>query len=469
MKAPVNHVLVVEDDRVLRNALEKHLGLRHQVAAVASAAGARTRFASRPVDLVVLDLHLPDGDGLDLIDLFRQDEDTMVIVITAYPQIQSAVRALKAGAFDYINKPFELDELDIVVDRALALRGLQDEVQRLRRQRPEMGGVDRILGQSPAVEHLRQEIRQVAATPATTVLIRGETGTGKELVAEAIHHESARSGRALVRLNCSSIPATMIESELFGHERGAFTDAKAVRRGLLEMANGGTLFLDEIGDLPLELQPKLLRVLESRRFRRLGGNREIDADVRFVAATNRDLDRMVAGGEFREDLLFRLKVFEIRAPPLRDRRGDIAFLARHFLQALARHHDRPARDLTPGAVRHLEGYSWPGNVRELRNVIEQATILARSAVLDRAAFGGEPRSARPALCSEPCPAFIEDLGSFPDLAEVERRYILCVYRRATGNKTKAAEVLGITRLTLPQKLRQYGIDEEGDQNLTGRR
>ncbi len=450
-------VLVVEDDALLRQSLVLHLKARYSAISAASCAEARAAFERHSPDLVVLDLNLPDGDGLSLVEAFRRDGAAEVVVMTAFPKVQSAVRALKAGALDYLNKPFELDEFDLVVERAIEHRGLRDEVDGLRRQNPKVGGLDRILGDAPAIVSLREEILQVARTPDTTVLVRGETGTGKELVAEAVHAESMRRKNAFVRVNCSSIPASMVESELFGHERGAFTDARAARQGLVELAEGGTLFLDEIGDLPLDLQPKLLTVLESRCFRRIGGNREIATDARFVAATNRDLEAMVKEGRFRADLLFRLKVFEVFVPALGERRSDLAVLARHFLAGFAQRLGRPVPALSASAAAALARYSWPGNVRELRNVLERAVILARGDTIERIDLPDEGAVSAPSACLDFCPCNPEGAGSFPPLSEVEARYLGCVYRLVGGNKTRAAEILGISRVTLREKLRQSGV------------
>lgn len=452
-------ILIVEDDRVMRETLAAHLGRTYRVATAGSCAEARRAYDKMRVEVAILDLNLPDGDGLSLVGPFRRDGGAEVVVITAYPKAQSAVRALKAGALDYINKPFELDEFEIVVNKAAEVRRLRDEVSVLRRQRPKGGGAERFLGEAPAITRLREEIRSVARTPDTTVLILGESGSGKELVAEAVHYESQRRNGPLVRVNCSSIPSTMLEAELFGHERGAFTDAKTARKGLIELAQGGTLFLDEIGDLPLELQPKLLRVLESRSFRRLGGNREYEADVRFVTATNRNLEAMAADGRFREDLYFRLRVFEISVPPLRDRRTDIPLLAEYFLGELRRHLGASAHSLAPDVLRHFYSYRWPGNARELKNVIERGLILASGVSIELGDLPSDLRPHVPDLCSPGCPAFPDGFADFPSVAEIERRYLLCVYRRCDSNKTQAAKVLGISRVTLREKLRQYAIDD----------
>lgn len=453
-------ILIVEDDVLMRSSLAQHLGLEHLVLVASSGKEALDLFGRHMIDLVILDLNLPDGDGLSLIATFRQDGETEVVVITAFPKVQSAVGALKAGALDYINKPFDLAEFDLVVAKTLKQRDMQSEISSLRRMVRPQSGVNRILGETPAIVRVRQLITRVAATPLTTVLVRGESGTGKELVAEAVHHESSRQCGPFMRVNCSSIPATMLEAELFGHERGAFTDAKASRCGLFEAATGGTLFLDEIGDLPIELQPKLLTVLESRTFRRLGGNRERNADVRIVAATNRDLEAMISAGTFRKDLLYRLKVFEIVMPPLRERRPDIEMLSIHFLAELRPLLGGSTRKFAPKALQMLTGHSWPGNARELRNVLERSLILSDSETITAMDLMLDPKQALAATCMELCPANPENCGSFSTLAEIELRYIKCVHRRMGGNKTRAAEILGISRLTLREKLKQIGIDEE---------
>jgi DNA-binding NtrC family response regulator len=319
------------------------------------------------------------------------------------------------------------------------------------------------VGSSAAIEHVRGLVRRVAATPDTTVLIRGESGTGKGLIAEAVHWESERRHRPFVGLNCSSLPPALIEAELFGHERGAFTDAKAVRRGLAEESHGGTLFLDEIGDLPLELQPKLLALLESRTFRRIGGNRETSVDIRIVAATHRDLEAMVRERTFRADLLFRLKVFEIVSPPLRERGDDIEALVHHFLGEMCRHFGRPAASISPAALGILHTHAWPGNVRELRNALERAMVLADGNTLRATDLPVDLVNPKPsAECRGSCPAHPAGLGSFPTAAEIERRYVRCVYRAAGGNKTRAAEILGISRLTLREKLKQMDQAADGE-------
>ena len=447
-------ILIVEDDCIMRESLEMHLGRVQNVTAVGTCAEAVSMFEKQHFDLVILDINLPDGEGLDLIGYFRQKDQSIVVVITAYPKVQTAIGALKAGAFDYINKPFDLEEFDLVINKALEDRRLRDEVSALKRQRTKASGVDRILGRHPSLTRLREEVCQVAATPDTTVLVIGESGTGKELVAEAVHAESARRGKSLVRVNCSAIPASMMEAELFGHERGAFTDAKMSRRGLIEIGNDGTVFLDEIGDLPLELQPKLLRVIESRSFRRIGGAREIHVNVRFVAATNRDLADMVRNGTFREDLYFRLKVFELRVPPLRDRISDIPVLSAHLLSILTQHLERDILGISAEAVERMMNYSWPGNVRELKNILERAVILSRDDEIVSIDLPCDLTPSIPDDCEGYCPAFPSGFDSFPVLSILEDRYIECVYKKSGHNKTRAAQILGISRVTLRERLKQ---------------
>ena len=437
----------------MRKSLHQYLSKHYNTIAVGTCKEARKELQSKAINVAILDLSLPDGDGLSLIETARNDARAEVVVITAFPKAQTAVRALKAGALDYINKPFELDEFEIVLARAVEVHALKHELAVLRRNQPVIGGVHNILGNNPQVEFLREEITQVAQTPDTTVLIRGESGTGKELVAEAIHHESSRRNGPLVRLNCSSLPANMLEAELFGHERGAYTDAKAVRKGLVELANGGTLFLDEVGDLPLSMQPKLLRLLESKTYRRLGGNREFVVDVRFVAATNRALETMVVEGSFREDLFFRLKVFEVVVPPLRKRMSDLTELTQYFVRLIAGHLDKNVSGLTADAYSLLEEYEWPGNIRELRNLLERAVIISKDGVLDRGCFrlfASKRENSSPGLLSPPT-----SLANCITLRELEHHYVKIVYELAGNNKTKTAEALGLSRATLREKLKSH--------------
>lgn len=444
-------ILIVEDEREVRDGLLELLRDEgYETAGVATLADARLHLSRSPFDLVLLDLRLPDGSGLDLLAELSVPDAPPVIVVTAFPEVQTAVRALKLGAQDYINKPFDLDELLLVVNRTLETQELREEVtsfregqkQRLRRS------LDRIVGDSPALARLRREIDLVAASGSTTALILGESGVGKELVTEAIHYRSARCDGPLVKVNCAAIPATLLESELFGHEKGAFTDARATQKGMFELAHRGTLFLDEIAEMDERLQAKLLRVLEDRTITRVGGQRPIIVDVRIIAATNRDLPSRIGTGQFREDLYYRLNVFPLLIPPLRERTEDILPLAELLLREfLARYPGKSCR-LSTQAKDKLLAYRWPGNVRELRNVMERTVLLHP---------GGEIVAAELLLGTERA-GKIPDEGPVVTLAEVEREHILRVYRQTGGNKSQTADLLGINRLTLRRKLKEFGIE-----------
>lgn len=445
-------ILIVEDEREIRDGLLEVLRSEgYEATAAESLADARRELPRASFDLVLLDLRLPDGSGLDLLAELREPGAPSVIVVTAFPEVQTAVRALKLGAYDYVNKPFDLDEILLAVSRALETRELREEVtsfrqgqkQRLRRS------LGRIVGVSPALAKLRREIDLVASSSAATALILGESGVGKELVAEAIHYRSERCDGPLVKLNCAAIPATLLESELFGHEKGAFTDACSIQKGQFELAHRGTLFLDEIAELDVRLQAKLLRVLEDRTITRVGGQRPIVVDVRIVAATNRDLQDRIRGGEFREDLYYRLNVFPFVILPLRERSEDVLPLAELFLREfLARAPGKSCR-LTGEAKQKLLSYRWPGNARELRNVMERTVLLHQ---------GGEITAADITIGTGGLAAPL-DAGSITSLAEVEREHILRVYRQAGGNKTHTAALLGINRLTLRRKLKEFDIEE----------
>jgi DNA-binding NtrC family response regulator len=447
-------ILVVEDDTTIRVTLKDVLQKQgYQVDLAEDGAGGLELSRKRAYGLTLLDLHLPDMHGLEVLKAMREtDADALVVVMTAFPEVRTAVECVKAGAYDYLNKPFELDDLKEIVRRALETRSLRLEVELLRTRASAPEPLEGMVGGSPAFKALIEVTRRIAAASRVPVLIRGESGTGKERVAQAIHNLSPRVAGPWVTLNCSALAEGLLESEMFGHERGAFTDAKAAKRGLLELADGGTLFLDEIGDLSLALQPKLLRAIETQTFRRVGGQKELQVDVRFVAATNRDLAAMVKAGTFREDLYYRLNVGSIEMPPLRARLGDVQPLARRFLDEAARVMGLPNPALDRQSCELIEKYSWPGNIRELRNVMERALILS----------GGEtilpvhlPKEIASAGRGAPVAADDDNLP----LAEVEKRHIRRVLNAHRGNKTQAAKVLGITRLTLRNKIAEYGWEE----------
>lgn len=441
--------LIVEDDEGLRPALERSLRRwGHEVHGVSRVSQALPLLRERCFDLVLLDLRLPDGSGLDALAAARNlDQEIVVIVMTAFPELKTAVRAMREGARDFVVKPFGLDELHLAVDRAIEDRELRRKLQCLERERRTREDITEILGESPAIGRVRDMIRKVAEA-GTSVLVVGETGTGKELVADSIHRFSSRAAGPLVKVNCSAFSEQLMESELFGHEKGAFTDAKAARAGLFEMAHGGTLFLDEISEIKLGLAAKLLRVVEGHPFRRVGGQREVRVNVRVIAATNRDLQARIQSGEFREDLYYRLNAFKIEVPPLRARGADVVLLARFFLQRSATALRKRAIGLTRQAEEILLAYDWPGNVRELRNVLERAAILCEGPEVGVEHLPGELKASAYLRRH-----VVKGEEVMPSLEEMERRYVALVVESVGGNLAEAARVLGIAKNTLKAKLR----------------
>lgn len=460
-------ILIVEDDNTIRVTVGNFLARQgFDVEVAEDGQQALALLKERTFSLVLLDLRLPDMNGLDVLAKIKaSDDEPLVIIMTAYPEVRTAVAALKAGAYDYINKPFDLEDLQELIRRAVEIHHLRREVE-WRRAQAETCVIEGLIGDSPAFRQMLDMTTRIASAGKIPVLIRGESGTGKERVAQAIHCRSLRTDGPWVTLNCSALPEGLLESELFGHERGAFTDAKQMKRGLLELADGGTLFLDEIGDLSLTLQPKLLRVLETQIFRRVGGQKEIRVDVRFVSATHRDLPAMVQSGHFREDLYYRLNVGAIDLPPLRERQEDILTLARHFLEKTAPVIGLESFGLDPAVEPLLKAYRWPGNVRELRNVIERAAILSSGETITVSHLPKE-------IIGDRSGAQNADTGtpgmSIRSLAEIETEYVRQVLTLCGGNKTQAAELLGITRLTLRNKLREQGdaLNPESGQKPPG--
>ncbi|WP_242394351.1 sigma-54-dependent transcriptional regulator [Anaeromyxobacter oryzisoli] len=458
-------VLVVDDERTFRVVAQAALAAEgHEVRTAAS--GGEALGVARAFDpqVVVLDRNLPDADGLEILARLREEGGEgapLVVMATAYGEIENAVQAIKAGAFDYLTKPIQLPALVLTIEKALAARRLRRRAEGLSgatRRRVERGFC---VGASAAMRAVVRLAEQVAASPDTTVLLEGESGTGKEVIAHLLHVRTpGRRDGPLVELNCAAIPETLLESELFGFERGAFTDAKRAKPGLLEEAEGGTLFLDEIGDMPAATQAKLLRVIETQVFRRLGGVRDLQADVRFLAATHRDLAAEVRAGRFRHDLFHRLDVFRIRIPPLRERREDVLPLARFFLGELAARAGKPIRELAPETERRLLAYRFPGNVRELRNVIERAVVLESGDVLspESVLLRGGPEA--PAAPPEPVAPARSSPGAAPPptLAEVERAYLEELLARAAGNKSQVARWMGVSYPTVAKKIVDFGID-----------
>ncbi len=446
-------ILVVEDDAAMRELL--HEALSDEGYRVELAAGGREgieRAKVGGVDLVITDVKMPDMDGLDALQEIRAATSATapphVIVITAFGSIETAIKAVKLGAYDYITKPFEIDALTLAVERALDERGLRRENARLRREVERHYRFENIIGKSRAMQEVFGMIRRLAGSSAN-VLITGESGTGKELVARAIHFNSPRSKRPFVAVNCAAIPDTLLESELFGYKRGAFTDARADHPGMFVEADGGTLFLDEIGDLSPPLQAKLLRVLQEKEIRPLGATRPEKVDVRVLSATNRDLESRMRSGAFREDLFYRLNVINVALPALRERTEDILPLAGHFLAAAAARSGKQIHTFSQAAVKALLAYAWPGNVRELENVIERAVALAELSELT-------PDDLPPSVLERRTGELVSSaLARNLTLDELEREYIMRVLEAEGGNKTRAAARLGLDRKTLYRKLEEY--------------
>jgi two-component system response regulator AtoC len=442
-------ILVVEDESLLRWSIKEHLEqARHTVVEAGTAAEALEKAGS--ADLVLLDLKLPDGDGLAVLRRIKeQAPETLVILMTAYSTVENAVEAMKLGAYHYINKPFNLDEMALLVDKALETSHLRREVKAFKTTEGREARFDSVIGSSAAMKAAKTLLARVASSPASTVLLTGETGTGKDLAAKAIHYNSDRATRPFVNITCSALPEQLLESELFGHERGAFTDARQQKRGLLETANGGTVFLDEIGEMTPGLQAKLLRFLEDRTFKRVGGLADIRVDVRVVAATNRNLEAEVKTGKFREDLFYRLQVMPIALPPLRERRGDVALLADFFIDRFNGEFRKHVRGLSPAAVAALEHYGWPGNVRELRNAIERAMLLTDREWLEPEDFTTLTRSVATTAFQLPQDGV--------NLEDVERQLLVQALERSAGNQTRAAQLLGIHRDQVRYRIEKFGL------------
>lgn len=447
-------ILVVDDDRGMCELLE--LGLARR--------GFQVRWTTEPrkvlellqqdfYEAVVTDLNMPGQDGIELTrQLVGNRSDLPVIVITAFGSMESAVEAMRAGAYDFVTKPLEVDSLALVLQRAVQHRALREEVKLLRRAVAASHGVDNMIGESSEMRRVFNLLSRVAEADVS-VLVLGESGTGKELVARAVHTRSQRKDGPFIAVNCSALPEALLESELFGHTRGAFTDARSPRRGLFQQAHGGTLFLDEIGDLPLSLQPRLLRALQERKVRPVGSDTEIDIDVRVLAATNQDLESAVTEKLFRGDLYYRLNVVQVRLPPLRARGNDVLLLAQHFLRQTAARLDKHVERMSPSVAERLLAYSWPGNVRELQNCIERAVALTAYDQLGVDDLPEKIRDYRPSqvLLASDHPSELVTMD------EIERRYILRVLDVVSGNKSLAAQILGFDRRTLYRKLERYGI------------
>ncbi|HUV36990.1 MAG TPA: sigma-54 dependent transcriptional regulator [Patescibacteria group bacterium] len=453
-------ILIVDDEKAIRWSLGEALrGAGYDVEEAENGKQGIKLFRDDPADLVILDLKLPDIDGLSVLKKIKEIECTApVIMMTAYGDLETAVEALKSGAYDFILKPFQLEKMKITIKNAFETSMLRSELDGIKQKEREHYNFRNFLGKSPVMKEVFRKVKKIGESKASTILIQGESGTGKELVARSIHESSSGKNRPFLEINCAALPETLLESELFGHEKGAFTDAKYRKKGLFELAEGGTIFLDEIGEMGVTLQSRLLRVIENKTFRRVGGVKDLKINTRIISATNRDLKKAIDDGSFRSDLYYRLQVIPIQLPPLRERKEDIELLANHYISVFNAEFKKNVKKINPDVAEALQRYSWPGNVRELKNVIERAILL----------------EAEDELLPEHIPTEISHGDGFHEgsgeesslealypmsLKEMEKLLITRTLHKTSGNKSKAARILGISRQTLREKTKLYHIDE----------
>ena len=452
-------ILVIDDEKLLRWSLQQNLSKEgYTVITAEKGMEGLTLFKEDSPDITLLDIHLPDVSGITVLQGIKEvHKDALVIMITAFGDIQTAVKTIKLGAYDFVEKPFNIDKLKILVAKALETVSLRKEVSQFRSQLSLKYGFDSIIGQSEEMQKIFEIIKKITKSDATTIMLQGESGTGKDLVAKVIHYQSSRGDRPFMEINCTALPETLIESELFGYERGAFTDAKAMKKGLFELADGGTIYLDEIGDMKPSTQAKLLKIIESKMFKRIGGVKDIIVDVRIIAATNKNLAEEVKNGNFREDLYYRLKVIPVFILPLRERQNDIPVLAKYFINEFNREFKKNLKGISKETEKYFKEYPWPGNVRELKNIIERAMILESEEDyilpehLPIEFTSGEVATAN-----------VKNIGiKIPpgglDIEEVEKELIRQAVDITRGNQTKAARLLNITRDALRYRLQKFGL------------
>ena len=455
---PEAKILVIDDEKLLRWSLEQNLSKEgYTVITAEKGLEGLALFKEECPDITFLDIHLPDVSGVTILEGIKDiNPSALVVMITAFGDIQTAVKTIKLGAYDFLEKPFNMDKLKILVQKALETVSLRKEVSQLKSHLYTKYGFDNIIGKSEEMQKVFDIIKKIARSDATTVLLQGESGTGKDLAAKVIHYQSKRYDKPFMEINCTALPETLIESELFGHEKGAFTDAKITKKGLFELADGGTIYLDEIGDMKPNTQAKLLKVLETKSFKRIGGTKDIEIDVRIIAATNKDLALEVKNGNFREDLYYRLKVIPVVMPPLRDRKDDILLLAKYFIDEFNKEFKKNVKGITKETEKCFLEYHWPGNVRELKNVIERAMILESEEYI-------LPEHLPIELTYKEIP--IQNIGGIDiklppdglDIEEVEKELIRQALDRTKGNQTKAARLLNLTRDTLRYRMQKFGF------------
>jgi len=448
---PQETILVVDDEQLIRRSIGKRLSAAGYTVLEAENGEVALRQAATGVDLAILDYRLPDLDGLSVLKQIRQiDPDVLVILLTAYASVETAVDAMKLGAYHFMNKPFDLEALAVMVEQALETTRLRREVRQLRADQAQPYSLDRMVGNSAEIHEFKSLLKRVAASPASTVLLTGESGTGKDLTAKILHYSSARGQRPFVNITCSALPETLLESELFGHERGAFTDARQQKKGLLEQADGGTVFLDEIGEMTAPLQAKLLRFLEEKTFRRVGGTADVRVDVRVIAATNRTLEEEVKRGRFRDDLFYRLNVLPLKLPPLRSHLDDVPALLGFYVDNFNREFKKNVHGASPATLKLLMSYGWPGNVRELRNAIERAMLLATGETLEPIDFPiASTTTATAERVELPTGGLVLD--------DVERSLVLQALERTGWNQTRAAKLLGLNRDQIHYRIDKFKL------------